>query len=371
MNIQANNRSRQPAFPKARPEVIDETEGAGSKQSAVEDAQRALLNILEDFAAEKNSLERGQGAMVNIFDDFDAERAHMEDVHRAVLNILADFDVEKVKVGLANEQLGKEIEERKRVEEEIHRMNGELIGANKELEAFSYSVSHDLRAPVRHIHGYSKILLEDFGPSLGPEGQKFLKRIQEATVHMGQLVDDLLNLSRLGRQEVSVQITGLEALVSEVLEELHSEIGDRQIEWKIAKLPFVECDAGLMKQVFTNLLSNAIKYTRPRDHAVIEVGQSHENGLEEIFVRDNGVGFNMKYADKLFGVFQRLHRKEDFEGTGVGLATVQRIIQKHGGRVRAEAQLDKGAAFYFSLGPRDGPLATSQIEGSVEWQETK
>src|SRR5437899_8964154 len=171
---------------------------------------------------------------------------------------------------------------------------------------------------------------------------------------MGHLVDDLLNLARVGRQPVQLQITGLNGLVEEVLGDLETETRDRQIDWQIGRLPFVECEPGLMKQVLANLRSNAVKYTRPRELAVIQVGQREVDGQPVIFIRDNGVGFNMKYADKLFGVFQRLHRKEDFEGTGVGLATIQRIIQNHGGRVGAETELDKGAIFYFNLGCVNG-----------------
>ena len=244
----------------------------------------------------------------------------------------------------------------------------ELETINEELETFTYSVSHDLRAPLRHIHGFSKILLEDFGPKMEPDAQGFLRRIQAATQQMGRLVDDLLNLSRLGRQDVNVRITGLHALVKEAIQDLHSEIGERKIDWKIGELPFVECDPGLMKQVFANLLSNALKYTRPKERATIEVGQATKDGRLEIFVRDNGVGFNMKYADKLFGVFQRLHRQEDFEGTGVGLATVLRIINKHGGQIRAEAELDKGAAFYFTLGARESAQKNEKQEGDRVWK---
>jgi light-regulated signal transduction histidine kinase (bacteriophytochrome) len=167
---------------------------------------------------------------------------------------------------------------------------------------------------------------------------------------MGSMVDDLLNLSRVARKELNLQVTGLGSLVEEVLKDLKPEAKDRDIEWKIAPLPFVECDPLLVKQVFVNLLSNAIKFTRTRAHASIEVIQTNVDGQLATCVRDNGVGFSMKYSDKLFGVFQRLHRQEDFEGTGVGLATVQRIVQKHGGRIWAEAELNKGAAFYFTLG---------------------
>jgi light-regulated signal transduction histidine kinase (bacteriophytochrome) len=219
------------------------------------------------------------------------------------------------------------------------------------LESFTYSVSHDLRAPLRHISGFSKILAEEYGPRLDAGAQRYLERIQEGTRQMGLLVDDLLNLARVGRQELRLQATGLNSLLDEVLADLKSETDGRQVEWKIDRLPFADCDPALMKQVLANLLSNTLKFTRPREKAMISVTSAANDGETVITVRDNGVGFSMNYADKLFGVFQRLHRPEDFEGTGVGLATVQRIIHKHGGRVWAEAELDKGAAFFFTLGP--------------------
>jgi light-regulated signal transduction histidine kinase (bacteriophytochrome) len=253
-----------------------------------------------------------------------------------------------------------DITPRKRAEEamraqtsQVAKANTELAEANKELEAFTYSVAHDLRAPLRHIQGFSKALMEDFGPGIAPAGQEYLHDIVEATRHMGQLVDDLLSLARIGRQELGIEVTALSSLVDEVLRSLREETQGRDIRWQVGDLPFADCDPGLMKQVFFNLLANAVKYTRPRKPAVIEVGQINVEGQSVIFVRDNGVGFNMKYADKLFGVFQRLHRKEDFEGTGVGLATVQRIIHKHGGRIWAEAEIDKGATFRFSLAPAE------------------
>ena len=240
------------------------------------------------------------------------------------------------------------------LEERVVQRTAQLAAANKELEAFTYSVSHDLRAPLRHISGFSKILTEEYGSTLPIPAQHQLQRIQEGTRRMGMLVDDLLNLARLGRRDLSLQPSGLKLIVNEVIAELAPDYEGRQIEWKIGDLPFVECDPGLIKQVFQNLLLNAVKFTRPRAQAVIEVGQDvgqkDEGGRSALFVRDNGVGFNMKYSDKLFGVFQRLHRQEDFEGTGVGLATVQRIVQKHGGRIWAEAELGKGATFYFTLG---------------------
>jgi PAS domain S-box-containing protein len=238
-------------------------------------------------------------------------------------------------------QLNEELEER------VAQRTAKLNEVNKELETFTYSVAHDLRAPLRHIAGFSGILLEEFGPSMGAAAQRYLERIREGAGKMGQLVDELLSLARVGRQETKMQQVDLNSIVEEVIGILRPDIQQRQVEWKIAELPFVECDATLVKLVFQNLISNALKYSRPRPLAVIEIGQTQEGAF---FVRDNGVGFNMKYADKLFGVFQRLHRAEEFEGIGVGLATVQRIIKKHQGTVWAEAELNKGATFYFTLG---------------------
>ena len=236
------------------------------------------------------------------------------------------------------------------LEQRVTERTAELAAANKELEAFAYSVAHDLRAPLRHIDGFSKLLAEELGGSLEEGARHFLNCIQDSTRNMGEMVDDLLNLSRVARKELNLQVTGLSSLVEEVLADLQPEIKERDIEWKIAALPFVECDPVLVKQVFANLLANAVKFTRKRPHAIIEVDQTGARGQSTVYVRDNGVGFSMKYSDKLFGVFQRLHRQEDFEGTGVGLATVQRIVQKHGGRIWAEAELNTGATFYFTLG---------------------
>jgi signal transduction histidine kinase len=246
------------------------------------------------------------------------------------------------------------------LERRVADRTAELAAANRELETFTYSVSHDLRAPLRQIDGFSRILAEHVGSGLDSKSQHYLRRIQEGTQHMGRLVDDLLNLAQVGRQGVHARPTSLDAIVNDACSELRADWGDRTIQWAISGLPTVECDPGLIKIVFTNLLSNAIKYTRPRDVAIIEVGCRVSDGRVTLFVRDNGVGFSMKYADKLFGVFQRLHRADQFEGSGVGLATVQRIVHKHGGEIWAESEPDQGATFFFTLarrgeGPDPGP----------------
>jgi PAS domain S-box-containing protein len=277
----------------------------------------------------------------------------------------------------------RDITQRKQDEREIRQLNEELEArveqrteeleaSNLELEAFTYSVSHDLRAPLRHIGGFSRILLEDFGPKMEPEALNHLHRIEDGTRRMGLLVDELLNLARVGRHALKLEATPLNPIIDEVLSMLQPEVNGRVVEWRIAELPAAMCDAILIKQVFQNLIANALKFTRPREHAVIEIGHRQENEQILFFIRDNGVGFSMKYQDKLFGVFQRLHHAEDFEGTGIGLATVKRIVHKHGGRVWANSELDKGATFYFTLGvaKRAEVMPAEVVPGGAENKTT-
>jgi signal transduction histidine kinase len=225
----------------------------------------------------------------------------------------------------------------------------ELQAANAELESFSYSVSHDLRAPLRHINGFSDLLNEEWGSRLDESGRRYLSIISDSVRQMGKLIDDLLEFSKIGRTEMHFTRVGMTEVVSDVVQKIEDEHKDRKIEWQIQPLPEARGDRSLLKQVWTNLLSNAVKYTRDRPIARIEVGCSRKAGELEYFVRDNGAGFDMRYAHKLFGVFQRLHRAEEFDGTGVGLANVLRVVTRHGGKIRAQAKVDEGAAFYFTL----------------------
>jgi light-regulated signal transduction histidine kinase (bacteriophytochrome) len=226
----------------------------------------------------------------------------------------------------------------------------DLETANRDLEAFSYSVSHDLRAPLRAIHGFSRILLEDHAGELSAGAQRYLRLVSENTTRMGELIDDLLMFSRLGRQAIHRQPVRPADVARRALDDLSADRAGRQVTIRVDDLPPCEADPALLLQVYVNLLSNAIKFTRRCPEATIEVGAIAGNpSCQAYFVRDNGTGFDMKYAHKLFGVFQRLHAQEEFEGTGVGLAIVHRIISRHGGRVWAEAAPDAGATFYFTL----------------------
>ncbi len=265
----------------------------------------------------------------------------------AVLQVMTDL----VAVAIDNARLHAQITTyAEELEQRVRERTAQLQTTNRELEAFSYSVSHDLRTPLRAINGYSSILLEDFSNEFSPQARAFQEKIRGNAIRMGDLVDGLLSFSRLGRKKIQKSEVDPSMLVQEILEELEPELNERKIEIKLGYLPPCEADPLLLKQVFINLISNAIKFTRDKDLARIEIGtQEDERGLA-YFVKDNGAGFDMRYVDRLFGVFQRLHRDEEFEGTGVGLAIIQRIIHRHGGEVWANAKVGVGATFFFTLG---------------------
>jgi light-regulated signal transduction histidine kinase (bacteriophytochrome) len=312
-------------------------DSTGEKQQ-MRSMQMAVMNALEDAQAEKLQLHATEAAILNILDDSYAEKESLQHIQKAVFNILDDLQGEKA--NLAERTI-------------------ELTAANAELESFSYSVAHDLRAPLRQIAGFSKILVEECGPEISDDSRRYLKRIQDGAQHMGKLVDDLLSLAKVSRQTLARRPTPLNELIRSVIESLQPECSGREIRWEIDPLWTAHCDPALVAQVFVNLLSNAIKFSRVRAQAVIQVGQTGVNGQRAIFVRDNGAGFDMAYAAKLFGVFQRLHKVTEFEGTGIGLANVQRIVHKHGGRIWAEAAPDQGATFFLTL--PDAPLPDAAL----------
>ena len=249
---------------------------------------------------------------------------------------------------LVNAELERRISERT---QELEVANRDLAAANNDLEAFSYSVSHDLRAPLRAVQGFLQIYIDDFGTSIPAEGRPVLDHVLAGANRMGQLIEDLLAFSRLGRQPVLRRVVPLERLAKRLVGELTEKEPQRRIEARVGALGECEGDPSLLEQVLVNLISNAFKFTRGRDPAVIEVGCSGHDPDKIYFVRDNGAGFDMKYVDKLFGVFQRLHSPSQFEGTGVGLSIVHRIVERHGGRIWAESAVEKGTTFFFTLPP--------------------
>ena len=275
-----------------------------------------------------------------------ARLLHRLDLKRRVAELATQESEERVR-GL-NLELERQVAERTSALETAK-------AANEDLESFSYSVSHDLRAPLRAIGGFSRIVIEDHSAVLDADGLRYLHLVEKSTQQMGQLIDDLLTFSRTGRQELQVQKVSTTSVVKAALEDLKTMQENRRVDICVSELPDCDADPSLLRQVWLNLIANAFKYTRKRDPAVITIGSRREGETDVFFIRDNGAGFDMKYADKLFGVFQRLHLADDYEGTGVGLALVQRIVQRHGGRVWTEAQLNRGATFYFTL--TGGPSA--------------
>lgn len=281
------------------------------------------------------------------------DRKHAEQElikHRHHLEELVEERTLKLKS--INEQLELEIIEKKRAEEALKNHSQLLEAANKELESFSYSVSHDLRAPLRAIDGFSRVLVEEYGEKLDKEGNRVLNIIISNTKKMGQLIDDLLTFSRLGRKEMGYSEINVNDLVEEVNQDIIMHSKGRRIEIITGELGVIYGDRSMIRQIFFNLISNAVKFSSGRDISIVEIGKIEINRDEIYFIKDNGVGFDMKYSSKLFGVFQRLHGAEEFEGTGVGLALVKRIIHRHGGKIWAESEVDNGATFFFSFPER-------------------
>lgn len=333
----------------AQQEFLDLLEENPEKNLPLAETQRAMINILEDSEGEKIQLRDTEKAILNILNDASEETALLASIQHAVVNILEDFDAEKRNVERANAELRSEIAVRTQAVKALAQANAATKAANKELEAFSYSVAHDLRAPLRSIDGFSQALVEDCADSLPAEGKTYLRHVRESAQHMARLIDDLLSLSQMGRAEIHRAPIDLASIARTVLARLRRDHPGRSVEVIMPAEIVTVGDPRLLEIVFENLLGNAWKFTGKRDDAHIEVGQISQNGQLVCFVRDDGAGFDMAYADKLFAVFQRLHAVREFEGTGIGLANVERIIHRHGGRIWAEGEVGRGATFYFTL----------------------
>lgn len=347
MNILEDFDGERQRFEEALRATVNILEDLLAEKQRLENAQRAAVNILDDFEGEQRRMVDAQRGTMNVLDDFVAEKARLEDAQRATLNILDDFEGERAKVNDANRDL-------EAARSALARHAEDLMRSNAELEAFAYSISHDLRAPLRSLDGFSRILAEEHAADLKPEAKKYLGHLVASAGEMGRLIDDLLRFSRVGRQSLRREPLSAKEVMQRVLDDLRPEWSGRDLTVDVQELPPCNADAALLKQVFANLLGNALKYTRKRTPARIEVGFAADS--RAYFVRDNGVGFDMKHADKLFGVFQRLHRAEDYEGTGVGLAICHRVVQRHGGKIWADAAPERGATFYFTIpgGNADG-----------------
>jgi two-component system sensor histidine kinase/response regulator len=310
--------------------IMPEMDGTSLLRSAVE-IDRDLVGVI---MTGQGTIETAVDAMKTGALDFILKPFQLSDVLLVLSRALATR-----RLRLENADLQRRI---RRHADEVQRVN-------QELEAFTHSVSHDLRAPLRAIGGFSKILLKDFAPQLPEEALRLLDVVVSSAAQLTQMIDGLLNFCRLGRQSLSMQPIDLASLVKQALDNLRRDQNDRQLEVKIADLPRCLGDPGLLNQVFANLLSNAFKFTAHTENPLIEIGCLPGNTEHTYFVRDNGIGFDMQYAERLFGVFVRLHPDEEFEGHGLGLSIVQRIIQRHGGRIWAQAQVNKGATFFFTL----------------------
>jgi signal transduction histidine kinase len=346
--------------------LLNVLEDSAAERVQLESTQKAFLNILGDAADDKEETRTVQTALLNVLEDSAAERLQLEATQRAFLNIMDDFDIEKGKVNRINAELVVEIAQRKTAEKELEdhklrledtvaartlelkRTNENLLAANKELEGFSYETSHVLLAPLRAMDGFAGILSEEYGDKLDDEGKRVLGVVRSSARELSALVDGILGFLRLGREELRPAPINMDDLARLALEGLKQKTDSRAIDIEIGPLPDTVGDAAMIWRVWTNLLENAAKFTAPRTNAKIELGAMRGESETIYFVRDNGVGFDMRFAAKLFGVFRRLHNTE-FSGHGLGLAIVQRVVARHGGRIWAEAKPDEGATFYFSL----------------------
>jgi light-regulated signal transduction histidine kinase (bacteriophytochrome) len=321
-----------------------------------------MISCAESIEEPCLDLSRYSSAMLNILADISEENVRLSAIQKAMLNLLEDINAEMAKNEQVSRAMANEIAERKVVEESLRQANAIALTANKELEAFSYSVSHDLRAPLRAVDGFSRLMMDGYGSQLDDEGRRMLNVIHDETLRMSRLVDELLAFTRLGQQQMESSTVDMTALARDVFDGLQALEPERQLQFNLQSLPPAFGVSAMIRQVWVNLISNAVKFTRDRPIGVIEIAALvGEDGQWVYHVKDNGAGFDMRFANKLFCVFQRLHGADEYPGVGVGLALAQRIIQRHGGRIWAEGEVGKGATFYFTLPKPMNPPSTDKI----------
>lgn len=329
--------------------LLNILEDAEEEKKRYQNIQEAVLNILEDSKYEKEKLLKTQRATMNILEDYSAKEQILDSSQKALLNILEDFDSEKKKVEKSNVDLTNEIDMRKIAENRLIQANTETEAAYNELETFSYSVAHDLRAPLRSIDGFSQAILEDCVGQFDEMGKEYFNYIRNSAQQMAQLIDDLLKLSNISNHEITKQPLDLSHIFRNAAQKTQHDNPEPTV--KLIAPPELKAfgDYQLVNIMMDNLVGNAFKFSAKSEFPCIEIGSQTLNGKETYFLRDNGCGFDMEYADKLFGVFQRLHSNTEYEGTGIGLATVHRIMKRHGGKIWAEGKVGEGATFYFIL----------------------
>jgi len=322
------------------PAMISILEGSSKENTRLQQTYRAVLNVLEDSWAERNRLHQMQQAVLNVLEDSLEERDRLHQTQEAILNILEDLEQERKTI----RQLNAELEDR------VCRRTEELERSNRNLGAFTYSVAHDLRSPLRAMSGFSRVLLEGYGERLDETGREYAQRVCDATVRMARLIDDLLHLSRMSRAEVDRQRLDLSAIVRAIVADLEAQEPGRRAAFDVEDGIVAAVDGELFRTVLQNLLNNAWKFTAKREEARIQFGAIQAGaGKTAFFVRDNGVGFDDAYADKLFEPFQRLHSGDEYPGTGIGLASARQVVERHGGSIWAEGNVDQGATFYVTI----------------------
>jgi signal transduction histidine kinase len=315
----------------------------------LESTQRAMLNILEDSTAEKVQLAAAERAVVNILDDFSEEKTRLEMVQRAVLNILEDLEAERVKAELINRQLQKEIEVRKRAEESLKEYSTELARSNADLQQFAYVASHDLQEPLRSVSSFSQLLSRRYQGQLGPDADDFITFIVEGATRMQTLINDLLTFSRVGTRGNPFTPVDCAEVLAAAEENLEVTIADTGAAITHDPLPMVSADPTQVTQLFQNLLSNAIKFRRMQESPRIHVSATRQDGAWRFSVNDNGIGIAPRYFDRIFVIFQRLHGREEYPGTGIGLAICKKIVERHGGCIWVESEPGKGSTFHFTI----------------------